>query len=274
MQDLLREMMKVSLSGRSKQEQVTDMIQNIIYFFNQPSIRDYVITYHADILPNGKKIKWDGTYFFDEKGKMDPYHHVGVQNMELADFLKGRTSYQDKDCRFVLSTCCVTYDGNKVHFLSMIYDCKKKILVFFDPGIHLYEKGQDMVVPIVKDAFAKNGWIKAIERLGLCSKDYHGKKWGIQYDGSDPSTTKLPADSFCQSWTLYYLVEFLRNKCMDKFFQYWCSIPPKKRETFILMNFFLPHLQNHPFLYKEWHKFYPDGDLTQLNQYTVETFVK
>lgn len=272
MQELLRQMQN-SLLNKSNEYQMTNMIQNIIYFFNQPPIRDYVINLHKGILPVGKHVSWDGTYFFNEKGEMDPYHHH--ETMSLTNFLKKRKNYQHGG--FIMSTCCVTYEGNKVHFLSLIYDRKKKILIFFDPGIHLYEKGQDVAVPIVTDAFLKNGWIQSsdrIERVGLCSKNYHGKKWGIQYDGSDPLKTKLPADSFCQSWTLYYLVEFLRNRCTDKFFSSWCSIPPEKRETFMMMNFFLPHIQNHPFLYKEWQQFYPDGQLTKLNQYTIETFIK
>lgn len=273
MQQLLRQMIK-----DNKKFQISDMIQNIIYFFNQPQIRDYIISLHIDILPAGKKVKWDGTYFFDENGKIDAHHHHQYTDMSLTDFLKTRKAYSGGDVGYVLSTCCITYEGNRVHFLSLIYDKKKQTLVFFDPGIHLYEKGQDVAVPIVRDAFLENGWIKpekdSIERVGLCSKDYHGKKWGIQYDGGDPKITKLPADSFCQSWTLYYLVEFLRNKCNDKFFSHWCAIPPTKRETFMMMNFFLPHIQTHSFMFKEWQKFYPHGQLTDLNQHVIETFSK
>lgn len=271
MQQILKEMFK-----NNKKYQVSDMIQNLIYFFNQPEVRDYILSLHINILPAGKKVIWDGTYFFNEKANIDPYHHPGTSNMSLREFLRKKKVYSDGKTLFILSTCCITYEGNRVHFLSLIYDKKKKLLIFFDPGIHLYEKGQDVAVPIVRDAFFKNGWLKNstnnIERVGLCSNVFHGKKWGIQYDGSDPKKTKLPADSFCQSWTLYYLVEFLRNKCSDKFFCHWCSIPPKKRETFMLMNFFLPLIQTQNFLFKEWQNFYPHGELADLNNYVIETF--
>lgn len=270
MQDLLREMRQTFPVF-----QTTDMIQNMIYFFNQPSVRDHVIKIHTQILPAGKKVRWDGTYFFNEKGDMDPFHHqdLGKHPMSFQEFLTQRKVYQKggDDCRFILSTCCVTYEGNRVHFLSLIYDKKKQVLVFFDPGIHLYEKGQDAAVPIVSNAFRNNKLAKKIERLGLCAGNYHGKRWGIQYDGG---SSKLPADSFCQSWSLYYLVEFLRNKCSDKFFPLWCSIPPERRETFIMMNFFMPHLQNHPFLYEEWKNFYPNGDMSQLNRHVIQLFSK
>lgn len=272
MQQMLRQMTS-SLANNTNNYNTSDMIQNVIYFFNQPHVRDHVLKVHTTILPAGKKVLWDGTYFFNEQGEMDHYHHEDlVMGMPLSDYLKTRRTYQDKACHYVLATCCITYEKNKVHFLSLIYDRKKQVLIFFDPGIHLYEKGQDRAVPIVREAFRRNGWIHNIERVGLCSKDYYGKKWGIQYDGSNPVVTTLPADSFCQSWTLYYLVEFLRNKCSDRFFSFWCSIPPPKRETFMLMNFFLPHLQNDPFLYKEWKQFYPQGDVSHLNQYTIKIF--
>lgn len=265
---MLREM-QAAIIENNEQLKLTKTIQNLIYFFNQPKMRDYVIAHHAKILPAGKEVVWDGTYFFNEKGEMDPFHHKGADRVALYDFLAKRKAYTGNQPRYVLSTCCVTYEGNRVHFLSLIYDREKRVLIFFDPGIHLYEKGQDVVVPVVQDAFARNKWADKIERLGLCSKAFKGKRWGIQYDGGSSS---LPADSFCQSWTLFYLVEFLRNNCTDRFFKHWCTIPPKKREAFMLMNFFLPHLQNHAFLDDEWEQFYKDGDLTQINQHAIHVF--
>lgn len=273
MQKVLHEMQKVLLST-NKMNQETEMIQNMIYFFNQPHVRDHLIDFHIKTLPLSTKVEWDGTYFFDEKGITDVHHHKGI-NLPLSTFLKQKNKYDEKNnVRFIISTCCVTYEGNRVHFLSMIYDKKQKSLIFFDPGIHMYEKGQDVAVPIVHKAFIDNGWVKNIERVGLCPKNYYGRKWGIQYNGDNPMTSKLPADSFCQSWTLYYLIEFIRNKCSDKFFTLWCSIEPDARETFILMNFFLPHIQHDKKLFDEWKQFYPEGDLQLLNQYTINNFAK
>lgn len=273
MQKIVGEMQKVVMALRGNRE--TNMIQNMIYFFNQPHLRNYLIGFHIKTLPSGTNVEWDGTYFFDEKGNTDAYHHQGT-SLPLPIFLKQKKIYDNHDngTRFIISTCCITYEGNRVHFLSMIYDKKHKSLIFFDPGIHLYEKGQDVAVPIVKNAFLTNGWLKNMERVGLCSKDYHGRKWGIQYNGDDPAMTKLPADSFCQSWTLFYLVEFLRNKCTDKFFPSWCLVDPKKREVFILMNFFLPHIQHDKKIFDQWHDFYPEGDLELLNQYVIQKFSK
>lgn len=282
MQKLLKQMEAALVKGDDNQR-LTHMVQHMIYFFNQPSIRDYVVDTHAKriLTQHGRRVEWDGTYFFDENGIVDHMNQEGIGNgMPLAEYLRTRKAYTDNGRtgpQFVISTCCVTYEGNRVHFLTLIYDRRKKALLFFDPGIHMYEKGQDVAVPIVNSAFRKNGWvhnIKNTERVGLCTKDYYGKKWGIQYNGKDPSKTVLPADSFCQSWTLYYIIEFLRHKCSDTFFPKWCTIPPDKRETFLLMNFFLPHIQNHPFLYKEWERFYPDADMALLNQHVIDNFSK
>lgn len=268
-QEALREM-TASLQKDDEKSRLTGTIQYLIYFFNQPKVRDYVIGHHIKILPAGKDVVWDGTYFFNEMGEMDASHHPGSNNVPLCAFLAKRKAYtENKKARHVLSTCCVTYKVNSVHFLSLIYDRKKRTLIFFDPGIRLYEKGQEVVVPVVWDAFTTNKWADKIERVGLCAKAFKGKRWGIQYDGG---SSNLPADSFCQSWTLFYLVEFLRNKCSDKFFSHWCTIPPNKREAFMLMNFFLPHIQNHAFLDDEWEHFYAKGDLTQINQHAISVF--
>jgi len=178
MEKLLQEMRQELASPNT-----TQMIQNIIYFFNQPSVRDYVINHHIILLPCGKNVKWDGTYFFDENGMIDPYHHHDCKNMSFEKFIKNRSNYYKKDEKnhtFIIATCCITYEQNKVHFVSLIYDTKKKSLHLFDPGIHLYQKGQELAVPIIRNAFIKNGLITSspnkVERLGLCVKSYYGKK--------------------------------------------------------------------------------------------------
>lgn len=246
---------------------VSDMLQNIIYFFNQSSIRDHVIQHYLKLLPQGRHVIWDGTYYFDEKGKIDPYYHPEHPNMTLDQFVKERPVFhatQGEEKQFIIFTCCILYEENKVHYLAFIYRTgAHPILISFDPGIHLYTKGQDVLVPLIRDAFFRAGLIpsrKAIERVGLCRGKYFDRQFGIQYEGSDPSTNDLPADSFCQSWTLFFLIEFLRHKCSDRFVATWCKVYPDYREAFVLLYYFMPWLQQDPFVYKEWLKFYPDGD--------------
>lgn len=259
-----------------------DMLQNIIYFFNQVEIRDHVINHYLKFTPSGKKVVWDGTYYFDENGRIDSHYHKGHDGEHLRDFIKNRHIFQKRDDpekRFVMFTACILYEGNRVHFLSFVYDKNRKLLVCFDPGINLYHKGQDVLIPLLRSSFVANGLLskekEALERVGLCARPYYGKTFGIQYEGSDPSKTSLPADSFCQSWTLFFLIEFLRHNCSDRFVASWCKIPPKYREGFIITYYFLPWLQQDQFVNKKFHEFYPNAkDLPRLLQHVINMFPK
>lgn len=287
-EELLREMMR-----DDGVFSIGDMIQNIIYFFNQTHIRDYVINYYLDLLPHGRHAEWDGTYYFNEKGVIDPYYHPDIKHKDtlLKKFLENRNVYKDdnkknnnhdkkgkkKTRNYVLFTACILYEDNRVHFLSFIYDRARRVLVSFDPGVNLYHKGQDVLIPLIRDAFIRNNLIDkdriSIERVGLCSTPYFNKKFGIQYDGTDPETNSLPADSFCQSWTLFFLIEFLRHKCSDKFLSSWCNVAPRYREPFILTYYFLPWLQQDAYIHKEFNSFYPQSkNLPKLLQYVIDRF--
>lgn len=276
LQDLLSRLDHNMSSEKKNSFNVSNMLQNMIYFFNIDDIRDYLINHYRNLLPIGKKTVWDGTYYFNEQGILDEYYHPKEHEKHINTFISERVALQSKNHNYALFTCCILYEQNRVHYLSFIYDIKNKILISFDPGIHLYTKGQDILVPLVRNAFIKNKLInnksKSFERIGLCKNKYHDKQWGIQYDGSDPRLTDLPADSFCQSWTIFFLIEFMKNNCSDSFFSEWCSIAPKYREMFIIMNYFLPHLQQDPVIYKKFLKFYPSANLPALMSHTISLF--
>jgi len=42
----------------------------------------------------------------------------------------------------------------------------------------------------------------------------------------------------------------------------------------MMMKFFLPYLETHSYMNQQWQIFYPQGKLTDLNQYVIETFAK
>jgi len=272
---MLKEMMR-----DTERFSISDLLQNVIYFFNQPEIRDYVIHHYLKFIPNEKKVDWEGTYYFDEKGMIDSHYHKGMDNVHLKDFIGSKTILKkpaQKKYEYVIFTACILYEGNRVHFLSFIYDKVRQVLVCFDPGIHLYHKGQDTLIPLLRESFVHNGLIprnkESIERIGLCSTKYYDKNFGIQYDGSDPSKTDLPADSFCQSWTLFFLIEFMRHECSDRFVKTWCKIPPTYREGFIITYYFLPWLQQDPFVHNKFKHFYPHAKrLPQLLQHVIQMF--
>jgi len=276
---------KGEMRRESSPFRISEMLQNIIYFFNQIPIRDYTIEQSQKLLPAGKNVDWDGTYYFDEQGKIDPYYHKGLSpGTTLSKFIAARPIFQKTNKKqqqknyYILFTCCILYEDNRVHYLSFIYRPSTRSLVSFDPGIHLYTKGQDVLVPHIRESFLRAGLIPKtknhLERIGLCKEKYFNRRWGIQYDGSDPAVTSLPADSFCQSWTLFFLIEFMRQGCTDRFFRSWCKVPPKSRETFILSHYFLPWLQQDPFIYKEFKQFFPQGDVHHLLDYITSDLKK
>ena len=99
MQQILREMQS-SFFKKDKEFQISDMIQNMIYFFNQPSVRDHVIKIHTQILPEGKKVRWDGTYFFNEKGDMDRFHHQDLGDHPISFFIRTCQTQQKQQVIF------------------------------------------------------------------------------------------------------------------------------------------------------------------------------
>jgi len=249
----------------------SEMLQNIIYFFNQVHIRDYVIHHFIHLLSHHEdRVAWDGTYYFDEEGMMDTYYHTETpEKTSLTEFIRHRKVFHSPiKKKFILFTCCIVYEGNKVHYLAFVYKASTKVLVAFDSGIHVYPKGQESLLPLIRKSFIGLDLITSdkhsLERVGLCPQVHYGKTWSIQYDGSDPATTKLPADSFCQSWTLFFLIEFLRHNLTDDFLPLWCKVHPKHRENFILNNMFLPFLIYDPYLHRAFKKFYPEGKLHLL----------
>lgn len=253
--------------------QMSSLLQNIIYFFNQTNIRDFVIHHHINMFSLDDKVKWDGTYYFNEQGIMDNFYHRDLkENTTLTQFLKSRKVFfsRKKQPDFIIFTACILYEENKVHYLAFVYQPQKEILVCFDPGIRLYHKGQDILVPLLAQAFKNCNLIpnlNRIERVGLCNKKFYGKQWGIQYQGSNPAQTNLPADSFCQLWTICFLVEFMKNHCSDEFLTHWCTVPPKIRESFALT--YANQFFSLPYVYKQFKIFYPIGDLNRITPFII-----
>jgi len=134
---------------------------------------------------------------------------------------------------------------NSIHFVSFLYDESRRQLVCFDPGFNLYQNGTRVVIPIVTNLFIRLGWISdedASIPVGRCKKLYHGRRYGVQYNGEDPDRVGLAADAFCQSWSLFFIISCILFRGDWSFVEHWCSIEPQQREQFIMERFFLPHV--------------------------------
>lgn len=228
-------------------------LQQFIYLMNETDIRNEIITKRSKFF--GNNVEWLGSW--DVCGnKFDlsflsipPCFHSSLKDKSVLNVLqKKMTLKKSKNCMF---TICYHYEDRKVHYVSFIYDRENKRLQHFDPGISLYLHGQETLVPSIYKVFKTIGLVEKNQELGKCihQTKWKGKIMGIQFDGGE--NLALPADAFCQTWTIFFLVRMMANGFeSEDFIQKWCSIPPKRREAFLISSFILPILLEFPKFYK------------------------
>lgn len=239
----------------------TEMAQEFIYFMNEPQNRNYLVNYHLKVTSQTENFKWLGTWFLTEKkNKLVFYDNNTSQNqtnenptgLSLSDYLKKKKGlFELEKQKIFVFTVCLLYEENKVHYLSFVYH--KGFLTSFDPGIQFYPKGQKIVIPHIKNAFSQVD-LKNYTNMGVC-KNISWKNFptGIQFNGKKGSL--FPADSFCQTWTLFFIIRifYLDNiECLDDYVQKLCKIPPKHREFYLISFFVLPSLIYHSSLLKKY----------------------
>ena len=239
--------------------------QYIIYFFNKLPIRSKVIKSAITQYKKDDKFCYFGTWYLrGQKFKLNfdsPYDKEletdfddFQKNMSLSNFIKKHVEHFELK-RKILFTCCYCYDYASVHFVSFIYDSKRRKLTHFDPGVHVYPKGQEVLVPSVVKAFKraklieKNKYGKSNDELGDDCPRYQyilkQEPIGIQYDGNH-------RDAFCQSWTLFFLVDQIKH--FDESVEDLCRITPENRELHLYQHFIIPFLKkkgNYPKYLKE-----------------------
>ena len=235
-------------------EELGRLGQYIIYFFNKLPIRSKVIKSAIRQYKKDDKFCYFGTWYLrGPKFKLnfdDPYDHeletdfeFFKKNMTLSNFLKKHSGNFELK-RKIMFTCCYCYDYASVHFVSFIYDSKRRKLTHFDPGVHLYPKGQEVLVPSVVKAFKlaklieKNKYGKPNDELGDDCPRYQyilkQEPIGIQYNGNN-------RDAFCQSWTLFFLVDQIKH--FDESVENLCRIIPENRELHLYEHFIIPFLK-------------------------------
>ena len=192
-----------------------------------------------------KNIHWLGTWGIsldDHLKIMNPIQQLITDDTIKSLIKKNKNLFANKICLFTVN---IVYEINRVHFVAFYYDPSRRFLLSFDPGVQLYHHGQETIVPHVRKAFHDLGMIgseklKTQQNIGTCH-DYSfcGKKWGVQYNGRHDQ--HLPADSFCQSWTIYFLIRTILDSDFA-FVENWCRVSPPKREFIIISFFMLPNL--------------------------------
>lgn len=231
---------------------ISQYLQPFIYTMNDERVRNKLIHQAIQLSPSST-YRWIGTWTIE----MDSSQQLRFRDSKkpFEQYVKRLSFENDK---IYLFTVCLVYEGNKVHYVAFIYSPQLKQLLSFDPGVELYHHGQKTIVPYIRKTFYHCNWIesnqlKQRQNVGTC-QDYSfcGKKWGIQYNADH--RTSLPADAFCQTWTIFFLTRFmLQRSPMDmSFIHQWCKVHPNRRELFLLNFFILPQLKCCPSLEKEY----------------------
>ena len=106
------------------------------------------------------------------------------------------------------------------------------------------------MLPLIKQAFTQAKLLKNTAELGKSCYQHRyiaaDEPPGIQYAGDD----KL-RDAFCQTWSIWFLVNFLKKK---KVIRKVCKLHPSNREVFLIKDFIVPILDSHPTWIKKNYK--------------------
>lgn len=280
------------------------LVQQIIYFFNELENRSYLLDklFLKSLYPE-KPIAYLGTYNVRAHGKRDLVDDDAALKSPVSapltlDVMLARDERRCAcgDKTLLLWTVCLHYEDMRVHFVSFVYNRDNHKLYSFDSGSNLYCVGEDIIVPRTRDAVEKafgkakisrpgkttttkhGGQKKPCidhEHVGRCDNKHYGTRWGIQFSGDNPLYNHLPADAFCQSWSLFFLCEIIRRyrpeKPIDmKFIRLWCNIEPRHREWYIISAFFLPLLAYNPVFHSRFSVFYPHGHVCDLRLHMLE----
>jgi len=199
-----------------------ESLQTLIYIMNEDWVRNTILRDHRS-----PGTCWMGSFQYRSRLEPEPFRVIGR-----------------KRCRYYLFTVALLYEQNKIHYMAFIYDKSIRKMICFDSGYNLYHVGERQILPEVVGVFRDYGYLDSVDVQDRCHQVYYNKRWGVQYNGEDPKTVHLPADAFCQTWSMYFLVSFLRQKDI-LFLKKWCAIPPSKRERYLVRHFIRPVLRQH-----------------------------
>ena len=272
--------------GKKRCKVVNDNLANIgqyiIFFMNRVDIRGKIIKEMIRKERKKKIFQYCGTWYVEGKKNKLKFTDPDDDNipfdrtskyLNVNRFMKTcrETFCSEKKILFTVVYC---YEEGNVHFVAFIYDPMDRTLKHFDPGIHLYPVGQNIIVPSIHKAFydaklvdKKN--VKSDDEIGKdCKKFIYGLKdreLGIQYNG-------VNKDAFCQSWTLQWLLDNIQkyNKSIKKY----CIVKPKNRVLYLFQHFIIPLMEDHPNYLKNIIKEYKEDKELKSESMTAENILK
>lgn len=241
----------------SQDPNISRYLQEFIYCLNDERHRDTVIRRAIK-----SDMQWLGTWYVrnlhDQHPRKPPALVIASKSRfcptvgaPLADVIRANISVfavKDDDTiyRYKCFTVCILYQTNLVHYVAFVFDVRHRSLLSFDPGVELYQRGLKTVIPALRKIFFTLGLCTApmlkqdALTVGRCDMKFHGKRFGVQYNGR--IHRDLPADAFCQTWTLFFLVRLHASRDASFVQKEWCKIDPFQREAYLLVTFIIPLL--------------------------------
>lgn len=238
------------------------ILQGLIHTFNNDAVRNAILrrtclsSRRGANRPSSHKTKhtvdwqWKGTFRLGPKTPFVQYK---------------RWRRRSPDTTF-LFTAYYVYRRNRVHYVAFAFQPSQRRLVCFDPGYDLYLYGRHKIIPMVANAMHASGTIDTPLILKGPCLDRQGL--GIQFNGENPKKTVLPADAFCQMWTLFFLRTYVQSRGDLGFFNDWCKITPPRRPPFLLSQFTIPMLHEFDVLRRSL----SSDDLFHLQKYLTQTY--
>lgn len=268
-------------NGNLVQHGGINVVQELIYFFNEPAVRNYLVDHYTRLYPD-TPCQHAGTFFLRKSDddamvlELDADHHRNYGGMQFKKALERLKSFLKARGKITLFTLAILYNTSSIHFVSCMYDEGRRKLVCFDPGFNLYQNGSRVLIPVCIDNFIQ---LRLIDNeddtvvIGKCHRLWYGRRFGVQYNGDDPDAVSLAADSFCQSWSLFFIIMCIVFKGDYNFVWLWCKIPPTKREQFILERFFFPHLLSHAPILRRFRAKFPPEHMRALEDLYARTMM-
>lgn len=207
-------------------------LQEFIYELNKSRLRTSIIKSSISSYKDDHPIIWMGTFTFREK------HN---NNTVIKNIVNKIEKYQGKMC-ICLFTCCYIYDGNRIHYISVIYESATEHVIIFDSGFNLYPVGKTFLIPIMKNIFKSLSNTILFFNKTVCPSTNYGVQLKIQ------TKKQVIPDAFCQSWSLFFIQCYVRSGGKSDFFKSWCQIKPALRDYFLFENFIIPTIVSQKYL--------------------------
>jgi hypothetical protein len=247
--------------------ELSNYYQQFIYLMNEDKMRTAVMKKHVT---DTASFQWLGTWYIilhDDHGQ--PLSRAGETLLRMVAAKKAALRKKP----YSLFTVCVSYEGNRVHYVAFVYDAAARALLSFDPGVELYLHGMKTIIPRVREAFRDNALIDSAvinqrtTTIGRCH-DYifKKKKYGVQYNGR--TNFLLPADAFCQTWTLRFLCRYMTDRDTD-FVKTWCAIAPHRRESDVVHGFVVPILEGIKPVAREYQRMTDEEAVARMREFSA-----